>query len=1504
MRDVGPEGAPWGLSGGLDIGGTLSSPIVETRLAGVGSAQGALSARLEPGRYAALTSDLALGPVTSDLRLRWRLGELEAQGSVAYADYALSLDAANNGTDNTLVLLGNEKLAGWRGLLSAEEAQLTGELSSLSPQLGGALNLAVSWRPEVVVAGTLTGLEAGTLELGDLTLGSDNGGSEGAGGLERLTLQGDPLTASLDLQDTPRWTLSRLELPLSNGLAVQAQGQGTAQQGALSATLSGSALGEALDVPLALNYDAGTFSLQSQADLFSGTLNLDARYAPTFSGWTGQFDLTNLTLQGVSADLQGSLSGALTKPTLDGTLLLEQAQNRLAGTFVVSPNRVELEQRLVSPFLTEPLDLTGTALPLGLSVSTSPQNKLTLTRSEGLLAASGALAIGAGPAQVRFSPSAAAGGWLDLTLTSPRTPGLAFEGSLPSAPPSAWLSEVLRGFTLSGVQQTQGSVTLQAQPTPLANLADVRWQTDVGTLSLSGEATPGQTALQGSWQGAQKEPRTGTVLLPWLAEVQTLPFEVAVANSRAKVSAAGGIGTLDASFDWSTREAAFNANLTPGAGAIDAALRYTPEAGPSGDIQIRDLSLLATPDATLTLTTLLSADPRGLRGSGTLGIGTGQATVQGQLGWAQLAPEGLRSAFPQADDARTARLRLDAFNVAELPFVQRRLPNLDAPLNGVVQLNGAQVVGQFVSPELRVADTALPSQVELSGTLQNLEARASLGNSQLRVSYGGGAVAGFFDLEQFPLEILAEAATDASTVSASATGAARFEVPLAAPERSVVRLATEQLLIKREGAAEMTRGEVALTYDEGGLTVQRAEFRGGGFWRAQGRVTRDVLDLSLQAENADVTPLLSLVPRLAELGVGAQGSLSLTASGSLSEPQLELTSPALQLRLAGSSYRLSATKVTLNDENLDAVASLEGIAPIGGKLSLRGGGQLSLLPYQLNDFILAFDGVATSPVLGRVPGITGEVTADPAGWRLDSRAQLGQPVTLSGSLTPLNLTLQGDNLDVNAKNFFVASSATDVALDIARRGEDFVISGDVVVNTARLTPSRERTAAPDEAQSQPSETPEATSETASKATSTAPNDVADAALRGATVDPESDLSMTDPFTGPSAADTANAATNDADLAAVDTANAEASATDFLPTEANAAPDPLPTPNAPNPVLQQIIFNGVDFRAQSGVLFRAGFGSAELTFDLDLTGSAAAPELSGVARTLQGAVRFSGKDFTINEATATFTPSQGVFPTLNLAAQATFDKQDALGNLRNRYTFTEPRDGAAFSAELDVQGSFEEVSGRPRPVLDLEPSLSSDAVVQESGNGTLRPLEEPELVSLLTLGRLQLDTNLVGADSLAGTVAESALDTAVDFLVLSELQDALGDALGVGLFEIRTSALSSLLNGGEDDPFGVSLRVGGYIGEDLFASLEVGRFGDDGGLYALSNQFSIRYDLAPLELNLSGGLNFRDNGSAATEFDFSLGYSVTPLISLEAGLNASGADQSPSASARFGVSFTW
>ena len=239
-------------------------------------------------------------------------------------------------------------------------------------------------------------------------------------------------------------------------------------------------------------------------------------------------------------------------------------------------------------------------------------------------------------------------------------------------------------------------------------------------------------------------------------------------------------------------------------------------------------------------------------------------------------------------------------------------------------------------------------------------------------------------------------------------------------------------------------------------------------------------------------------------------------------------------------------------------------------------------------------------------------------------------------------------------------------------------------------------------------------------------------------------------------------------------------------------------------------------------------------------------------------------------------------------------------------------GPTFEVNLQITGGFEE-SASGRRVLDLSPTLSSNAELQEAG-GNPQPLTEPELVSLLTLGRLQLDTAVGGANSLAGTVAESALDTAVDLLVVSELQDALNDALGTDLLEIRTSAFSSILgtDGGQKN-FGVSVKVGGYLSDNLFASVQVGRFDDPEQAYALSNEFLLRYTAAPLELSLSGGVNFLDRGASSAVTDFSLGlsYAITPLISLDASLDTTALNTSldPAARSRntsvgFGVSFIW
>ena len=356
-------------------------------------------------------------------------------------------------------------------------------------------------------------------------------------------------------------------------------------------------------------------------------------------------------------------------------------------------------------------------------------------------------------------------------------------------------------------------------------------------------------------------------------------------------------------------------------------------------------------------------------------------------------------------------------------------------------------------------------------------------------------------------------------------------------------------------------------------------------------------------------------------------------------------------------------------------------------------------------------------------------------------------------------------------------------------------------------------------------------------------------------------------------------------------------------------DPAAVPSAAgraaNPVLGRIRFDDVTLQAPREVLFNEAFGSAELGLDVTLSGTAAEPRLEGQAQTLDGSIRFSGQDFSLTQAVATFDPARGVYPTLALGATASFDKARALGGVpetQSQPVLVEPP-GPTFEVNLQITGGFEErASGRR--VLDLSPTLSSNAELQENG-GNPQPLTEPELVSLLTLGRLQLDTAVGGANSLAGTVAESALDTAVDLLVVSELQDALNAALGTDLLEIRTSAFSSILgtDGGQKN-FGVSVKVGGYLSDNLFASVQVGRFDDPDQNYALSNEFLLRYTAAPLELNLSGGVNFLDGQgvSAVTDFSLGLSYAITPLISLDASLDTTARGRDTSVG--FGVSFTW
>src|SRR5690606_32335177 len=275
--------------------------------------------------------------------------------------------------------------------------------------------------------------------------------------------------------------------------------------------------------------------------------------------------------------------------------------------------------------------------------------------------------------------------------------------------------------------------------------------------------------------------------------------------------------------------------------------------------------------------------------------------------------------------------------------------------------------------------------------------------------------------------------------------------------------------------------------------------------------------------------------------------------------------------------------------------------------------------------------------------------------------------------------------------------------------------------------------------------------------------------------------------------------------------------------------------------------------------------------------------------LRGNLRFSGRDFTIERAVATFRQNRGVLPDLDVAAYAEFDKQRSLSGLPD-VRFVEPSEGASFRVDLAFAGPVQSAPPEQGSFrFDVRPMLSSEALIEVQGEGVgagVRPLTQPELLSLITLGRLELNADVIGSGGLGEAVAQGALDTAVDLLIVSELQNALREALGLDVVEIRTSTISSLLDV-DAPPFGVSVRLGGYLVPELFASYRIGTYDGTDRAYAVTNEVLLSYALGPLDLDLFGRLDFPTAGTLAPprpELGVGVSYAFGRSLRLETGVS--------------------
>ena len=1502
---VGVEGVPARVDGAVQVGGTLGDPTVFAALSGRGDLRGALRLEAAPARGRLdLRSTLGYGDVTSDLRVAVAGDDVGASGSLRAGDAILLV--ADVGDE--VVLTGAGRLDGWRGSVSAGLAgiEVEGPLAAVAPAVTGAASLALGDRAAAGtwLSGAFTDLAVAGQGLGAVVVSA-------AGPGEPLHVTGDGIAATLDPSDLS-WRASVSGLTLPGALAVDVAGEGRAAEGRLTGRVTGGAELRA-DVALDVNLSAGATTVSMAGTLLGGELSVTGR-RPAGADWTGQVALTGARTPAddpaVALSARGVLQGSQLVPqvVLGTAAYAEAAGVAAAGRVSVGPGGVTLDQSVAVPLVTAPLRVQGRVAP-GLDVRLSsastaagqPRGDLRLLEAPAGLLAFGELEVPIGPVTARLEPSGSPGA-PRLTLTPQALPEAGLAADLAAADLADLVARVTEeGLVVTGTGAASGSAVLTLRGGPAMVLRDLGATLSGFAVELSGALTPRTANLTGSLElPIDTRDRADRVL----------PLAVSADAGEWRLTSSGRLGELAATYQSATGSAlvdvalalpadASGASPVPGvaAGSVTARLAYVPGEPPAGTMTVAGVRLAPPGWGEVRVDAEASFADGRVGGAATVATEAGSLSVSGAAPLRRLSPA-LAAVSGEGDTDVEVRLR--TIELSELPAVASAAPHVAGALSGVVQLHGDFVFGQLVAPELAVGETPLPLAVQLSGPTSRVDAAVTLGGSLLSATLSDLRLAGSARLERFPLDLLAEAVVGPTDVTAYLTGVARVDVPLADPASGYAALASEELTLERAGV--LTRGDLTMTFDDGALTVDRATFSGRGDWRAGGVLSPDRLDFELVADEADFGPMLGLVPSFALLGVGAEGSFTFTATGTVEEPLVSFQTDALAFRVAGTSYRLSEADVRLEGAALSAAATLSALDPVEGDLRLAGDATVTLEPLALRSSDLRFEGELVVPGVGRIDDVTGAITQDPL-FRpyLALSGRLGAPLAVQGTLAPLDLRAGGTGLRVAYPGLLIADSTLAADLRLVGADGGVTLSGAIQATEVVLDPAvaggaqaaEGSAAAEDQAAGGQRGASEAGAGADAGGDEAEVDTVAEgggaaAAAEGA-AEPGEGQAPTVPAPGAQAGEDPRATA--LDLGAV-------------------APSPVGPARAeavPTGALANLRFDDLRITAPQRVVMATSFASLEAALDLTLSGTGAEPRLDGEARALRGNLRFAGRDFTVDEAVATFTANRGVLPDLSVRAHTEFEKSRVLTGSTD-VSFAAP-EGRTFRVDLAFQGPVErDEDGRVR--FDVRPTLTSEALIEVAGGegeqaaavgAGVRPLTEGELLSLVTLGRLELGSDLIGAGGLGGAVAQGALDTAVDVLLLGELQNALREALGLDVVEIRTSAVSSLLEGAEQ--FGVSVRLGGYLNPELFASYRIGTADPDDPGFAVTNEVALQYALGPLDLEISGRIDFPQAGLLAaprSELGLGVAYDVSSLV----GVDLSTSLSSDRSAVSFGVTLRW
>lgn len=1441
------------FSGSLQLGGNLADPRVSAVLVGDGAIRGSVRADTFPARGdLRLTSDLRAFGFAADLDVELTSGQARARGLVRFEEAVLVISDAPGG----LELAGAGRLEGWRASVNNDltRAAVVGTLASFSPSLAGEVALAFAGADgSPWLTGTLSGLEVGGVELGTAALSSSSPGAP-------IVLAGDDFGARFEPAGLA-WRLDVSELVLPAGVTLSAAASGRSRTGAGTASLGavpgGSALvrdGDAVEVDFDLDEE---FSLSAAGSLLGGRLSLSGVRAADGT-WAGELALADAELSGVRVSAAGLLLGdgllpgaVVATSAVDGTGQLE-ARGRLS----VSGQGVSLDQQVTLPGASGVVRVQGRALPdtdllIGAEPSLAAAEAAQVagavrlfTTAQGLRS-SGHLTGKLGNVELSLG-SRAADGVLTLAAALP-----ALEAGLSASFDAESLAGLIgdvarRGLVLQGTGALRGDVVLDLGPEPRAELLGLAISLAGFTLDASGSLSASSADLAGELLLPTDLPvatASGRLSLPWSAQLEA---------DRVTFTSRGELGTFDLAYDLSAESLLADVDLAIPlqgggtssqleGGSVRGRFGYAPGSGASGTLEVADVRLTPAGLGAVTLAADLAVADDRIGGAATVDTAGGRLSLSGNWDLAALLGDAGDSPG-SATGPGTVELRVRTLELAAFPAIANALPHVSGAVSGVVQLRGDLLLGQLLVPDLVLGEREAEAFVEITGSPRRVGIAARLLGSLITAEVAGGSVSGSARLERFPAEVLAESVVGPTDVSADLTGVLRFELPFERPQEGYLRLATERFLLERAGVR--TEAELSLVYQDSELVVERADFSGRGEWQASGRLGPDLLDFELSAVEADFGPLLGLVPQLARLGAEAQGSFSFVAQGSTADPRISLLSDGLSIEIGGASIGLDVADISLVGDELNASVAVVSGAPAAGRLNVDGRARVLLEPLALREIDFGILGSLAVPGVGLIDEIVGSISLTPDFLPyLRLSGHLGAPLSVSGTLIPLDLRAGGTDLAVSVPSLLIGRAVVDTDLSLRSTPAGIELGGEVRAQEVVIDP----------------EAGSSVEDALSESRAPPVGSGGDVAAPVAGSEPETSPSVRQPLaTSPFAGRVEGAA------------------------------------------LTGLVFSDLKIVAPQRVTFDSSFASLEAAVDLTLSGTAAEPRLSGEASALRGSLRFAGREFTVASAVATFAPARGFFPNLDVVAHTDLEKARALQGAAG-VEFVAP-DGPSFRITLAFSGPVESAPpGEGGIRFDVRPVLTSDALIEVAGGGGTRALTEAELLTLLTLGRLELNPTL-GSSGVGGAVAQGAIDAALDLFVVSELQNALREALGLDVVEIRTSAFSSLI-GDAGTPFSVSVRLGGYISPELFASYRIGTRDDPASAFSITNEVTLSYALGPVDLDLTGRLDFPAAGILAAprpELGFGLRYDFTPSFSADGGVVLS-TDRSV---VRFGVSLRW